>query len=136
MLGGLVLFIINRKWSRIALLCLIPACVLPVCFGNGDRLNGYAACAGIVIIAASPVLEQLGGRFLFRAVKDKASDTAEEDMLDNKTKWRMIIAGYVIFILFAIFSIVSIIRLNTKINTLYGFTQDLEQRIEDVSGTK
>ena len=56
--------------------------------------------------------------------------------MDNKTKWRMIIAGYVIFILFALFTIVAVIRLNSKINTLYGFTQDLDQRIEDVSETK
>ena len=55
--------------------------------------------------------------------------------MDNKTKWRLILAGYAVFILFALFAVISIIRLNAKINTLYGFTQDLDQRIEEVSDT-
>ena len=135
MLGGLTLFLINRRWSRAALICLVPVSILLAYYGRGDRLNLYAVCVGMIMIAASPVFERIAGRFLSGIGKKAVPDT-EEDILDNKTKWRMIIAGYVIFILFAIFSVISIIRLNTKINTLYGFTQDLDQRIEDVSDTR
>ena len=135
MLGGLVLFLINKRWSRIVLICLVPVSIMMAYFGSGDRLNTLAVCIGIIMIAASPVFERLAERFL-AGNREETVPSAEEDILDNKTKWRMIIAGYVIFILFALFTIVSVIRLNSKINTLYGFTQDLDQRIEDVSETK
>lgn len=138
MLGGFTLFLINRKWSRIALLCLVPVTVAAAYFTAGDSLNMWAACIGTAIIAASPAFEYaarvLGKRFLSET--GTAADTSEDDILDNKTKWRLILAGYAIFILFAIFAVISIIRLNAKINTLYGFTQDLDQRIEEVSDTK
>ena len=52
--------------------------------------------------------------------------------MDNRQKWRLIIAGYVIFILFAVAMIVSIVKLNAKINTIYGFSQDLDKRIESL----
>ena len=135
MLGGLVLFLINKRWSRIVLICLVPVSIMMAYFGSGDRLNTLAVCIGIIMIAASPVFEHLAEHFL-AGNREETVPSAEEDILDNKTKWRMIIAGYVIFILFALFTIVSVIRLNSKINTLYGFTQDLDQRIEDVSETK
>ena len=133
MLGGFALFLINKKWSRIALVCLVPVCLLTAYFKSGDRLNMYAACIGIAIIAASPLFERLAGaaseKFFSRNEAEAVPLQAEDDLLDNKTKWRLIIAGYAVFILFAIFAVISIIRLNAKINTLYGFTQDLEQRI-------
>ncbi|MBQ9359648.1 MAG: hypothetical protein IJT96_01260 [Lachnospiraceae bacterium] len=141
MLSGLALYLINKKWSRIALICLAIVCAVLVCFGVSEGVSGYAMLIGIVLIAASPVIEYLadmataalGERLTSVQVQEIST---EEDILDNRTKWRLIIAGYVVFILFAVFSIISIIRLNAKINTLYGFTQDLDQRIEDVSGTK
>jgi hypothetical protein len=140
MLGGFTLFLINRKWSRIALVCLVPVCFVLAYFTSQDRINMVAACIGMTIIAAAPLIEwvwkALFSRFSAADDKTGADGQAEEDILDNKTKWRLIIAGYVIFILFAIVSIVSIIRLNAKINTLYGFTQDLDQKIEEVSDTK
>ncbi len=141
MLSGLALYLINKKWSRIALICLAIVCAVLVCFGVSEGVSGYAMLIGVVVIAASPVIERLADRAV--AVLDghftcgqEQEIGAEEDILDNRTKWRLIIAGYVVFILFAVFSIISIIRLNAKINTLYGFTQDLDQRIEEVSGTK
>ena len=136
MLGGFTLFLINKKWSRIALLCLVPVCIVLAYFTSGDRMNMYAACAGIAIIASSPAFEKMaaliGGKINNGL---EPADISGDDILDNKTKWRLIIAGYVVFILFAVFSVISIIRLNAKINTLYGFTQDLDQRIEEISDT-
>ena len=139
MLGGFALFLINKKWSRIALVCLVPVCAVLAYFTAGDRINMFAACIGMAIIAAAPLIERICGAVLAR-INAGEEETgkhgqAEDDILDNKTKWRLIIAGYAVFIIFAIVSIISIIRLNAKINTLYGFTQDLDQRIEEVSDT-
>ena len=139
MLGGFTLFLINKKWSRAALVCLVPVCFIAAYFTAGERINMYAACTGITMIAASPLIERI-----FLAAKerltarDNVDETvpAEDDIVDNKTKWRLIVAGYAVFILFAVFAVVSIIRLNAKINTLYGFTQELEQRIEEAGDTK
>ena len=135
--GGLVLFVINKKWSRIALLCLVPVCAITMYLTSDVSINAYAALTGITIIAASPLIETLALKIAVRC-RSKRTETlteAEDDILDNKTKWRLIIAGYVVFILFAVFSIISIIRLNAKINTLYSFTQELDQRIEEASDT-
>ena len=138
MLGGFALFLINKRWSRIALLCLVPVCASAAYFTGADRMNMFAACVGITIIAASPVFEYLAGYIGERFFADNGtvSRPLEDDILDNKTKWRLIVAGYVIFILFAVFAVISIIRLNAKINTLYGFTQDMNQRIEEMDDTK
>ena len=136
MLGGLALFLVNKKWAKITLICLVPVCVLMAYYGDGNRLNMYAVCAGMTMIAASPFFEWIAERLLLRLECERTDHASGDDIVDNKTKWRLIIAGYVIFVLFAVFSIISIIRLNAKINTLYGFTQDLDQRIEDVSDTQ
>ena len=119
-MGGFALFLINKKWSRIVLLCLVPVCALAAYFTATDRMNMFAACAGLAIIAASPVFEFLAGCIGERFFADTGtvSQTQEDDILDNKTKWRLIIAGYVIFILFAVFAIISIIRLNAKIGAI------------------
>ncbi len=103
----------------------------------GRSLNAYAGLIGIAIIAASPLVEKLVLEITVRSrrKRDAGSLTAEEDILDNKTKWRLIIAGYVVFVLFAVFSIISIVRLNAKINTLYSFTQELDQRTGETGDT-
>ena len=137
MLGGFVLFLINKKWSRAALVCLVPVCALAAYFTADDRLGMIAACTGITIIAASPLIEHLAGLAHSRLSGSRTGERiSEDDILDNKTKWRLILAGYAVFILFAIFAIISIIRLNAKINTLYSFTQEMDQRIEEVNDTK
>ena len=56
----------------------------------------------------------------------------EDDILNNKSKWRLIVASYVIFVLFAVFSFVSIFTLNKKINTLYGSIQNLEETVQEM----
>ena len=53
----------------------------------------------------------------------------EEDILDNKSKWRMLIIGYCIFILFMIFAAISIVTLNTKLNNLSAATGDIVDRL-------
>ena len=136
MLGGLGLFIVNWKWTRIALACLIPVVILVSYFGGADVMSICASAVGVAVLAAAPVLEALAARLLPEDDEVPADGSTEDDILDNKKKWRIIVAGYVFFILFALFSVAAIIRLNAKINTIYGFTQDLDKRIEDVSGTK
>lgn len=71
--------------------------------------------------------------FSFRKADTSSNrDNEEDDILSNKTKWRLIISGYVIFILFAIFAMVSIFTLNKKINTLYGSIQNLEETVQEM----
>ncbi len=57
---------------------------------------------------------------------------AEEDLLDNKKKWRLLITGYVIFAIYLLVSIGAIFTLNRKINTLYGSITSMEKSIEDM----
>jgi len=128
-LAGLILFLLDRKWTRTVLTVCLPVFIILFFVPTVREAVGYAFLSGMTILCLTPAMG-------YAAERMKQTDTAvsgEDDILDNKTKWRLIIAGYVIFILFAIFSVISIIRLNSKINTLYGFTQDLEQRIEEVN---
>ena len=53
----------------------------------------------------------------------------EEDILSNKNKWRILMAGYCIFILFMIFATVSILTLNTKLNNISAATADIMDRV-------
>ena len=140
MLGGFVLFLINKKWSRAALVCLVPVCALAAYFTADDRLGMIAACTGITIIAASPLIEHLAGLAHSRLSGSRTGERiSEDDILDNKTKWKLIITGYVIFALVSLFLIISVFTLNRKINTLYGSLQDMENRVntmETVNGDK
>ena len=167
MLSGFALYLLDRRWSRIALICLLPLCAAVLYYTEGDRINEAAALTGITALAASPLIERAAARI--GSVRSKSDnklalleepDTVsarilggygigsertksdnrlalleEDDIVDNKTKWRLIVAGYIVFILFAVLSVISMIRLNAKINTLYGFTQDLEQRMEEADDT-
>ena len=97
--------------------------------------------AGIILLAVSekvaPVLDALtapvlnAGRERARrtAASEIKTDPEEEDILDNKTKWRILCIGYALFLAVAIFSIISIFTLNNKINTLYSSIQDMEYKI-------
>ncbi|MCR5526101.1 MAG: hypothetical protein K6F39_01795 [Lachnospiraceae bacterium] len=96
---------------------------------------------GIILILTrkhtAPLLDRLAALFLSGGVELEVKDiTAEDDILNNKTKWRMIVIGYVIFILFAVFSIVSIFTLNSKINTLYGSVQNLEETVQEMQAVR
>ena len=63
-------------------------------------------------------------------VTDDRSDMSdEEDILNNKNKWRMLMIGYCIFILFMIFATVSIVTLNTKLNNISAATADIMDRV-------
>ena len=109
-------------------------------------------CAGVMLLILSGkiapyidgVLDAGGERILENKRKTalrEASDgvSYEEDILDNKTKWKLIITGYVIFALVSLFLIISVFTLNRKINTLYGSLQDMENRVntmETVNGDK
>ena len=96
---------------------------------------------GIILILTqkktAPLLDRLAALFLFNDSESREEDiTAEDDILNNKTKWRMIVIGYVVFILFAIFAVVSIFTLNSKINTLYGSVQNLEETVQEMQAVR
>ena len=96
---------------------------------------------GIILILTqkktAPLLDSLAALFLFNDSESREEDTtAEDDILNNKTKWRMIVIGYVVFILFAIFAVVSIFTLNSKINTLYGSVQNLEETVQEMQAVR
>ncbi|MCR4743734.1 MAG: hypothetical protein K5894_00720 [Lachnospiraceae bacterium] len=67
--------------------------------------------------------------------KNKNLEDEEDDDLTGKAKWRLIVAGYVIFILFAVFAAVSIFTLNQKINTLYGSVRSLEETVSELENS-
>ncbi len=133
MLPALALFLIDRKWSRVILLvagaAALTSCMISVISGvlSGQMpgLGEAAFYAGMILIGASPLVRH-GDK------DDKECDTGEDDIVNNRQKWRLIVEGYVIFLLFAVAMIVSIVKLNAKINTIYGFSQDLDKRIESL----
>ncbi|MCR5627475.1 MAG: hypothetical protein K6F99_09155 [Lachnospiraceae bacterium] len=53
----------------------------------------------------------------------------EEDILDNKKKWRIIIAMFCVMIILMIFSVISIFTLNKKINSLSVTTVELQKQV-------
>ncbi|MBO6134131.1 MAG: hypothetical protein J6P05_07360 [Lachnospiraceae bacterium] len=58
-----------------------------------------------------------------RAFNGIASRVDEGDLLDNKLKWRILIIGYIVFILALILETAAIFTLNNKLNTLYDYIQ-------------
>ncbi len=60
----------------------------------------------------------------------------EDDILDNRTKWKVLVAGYIVFALIAVFSVVSVFTLNSKINTLYHSVQELESTVGSMTQGK
>ena len=135
MLPALALFIIDRKWCRALLLCAgavsLTACMISLISGllSGDAMGIKDAAfdAGMILIGASPLVRRQSD-----GAEVESPEAGEDGIVDNRQKWRLIIAGYVIFILFAVAMIVSIVKLNAKINTIYGFSQDLDKRIESL----
>ncbi|MBR1875634.1 MAG: hypothetical protein IJ805_00840 [Lachnospiraceae bacterium] len=102
-----------------------------------SSISARACFAGLIIIGASPHLEKALGLiklkkpvFLTKPASDEGAAGAE-DILDNKKKWRLIVAGYVIFILFAAFSVMAMFRLNTKINNIYEFSNSQQETIDE-----
>jgi len=101
-----------------------------------------AFTAGMILMGlwplAAPRLAPVFGGIISgmsrRDEQDGRADDPEDDILNNRTKWRLIVAGYVFFIIFAIFSVVAILRLNAKVNTLYEHSKDMDQRIEEMAG--
>ncbi len=59
----------------------------------------------------------------------------EEDILNNSTKWRIIVAGFVCLTLVAVISLVSVYMLNKKINTLYVSVQNMEEDVGALKGS-
>lgn len=89
--------------------------------------------SGVLLLIFSERMAPALDRLLGRAVPEikTAVITEEEDgIVDNKTKWRVLIAGYILFALIAVFSLLSIFTLNNKINSLYTSVQRLESEAE------
>ncbi len=90
---------------------------------------------GILLIALSgkiaPALDSIVGK-PFPASEKEHLFTEEDDILDNKTKWRMILIGYIVFGVIAVFFLISIFTLNNKINTLYNSVQTMEEKLDSM----
>lgn len=90
---------------------------------------------GILLMALSgkiaPALDSIIGN-LFPASEREHYITEEDDILDNKTKWRMILIGYIVFGVVAVFSLISVFTLNNKINTLYNSIQTMEEKLNSM----
>ncbi len=88
-----------------------------------------------LIIALLPLYEKKLNALISRAGQEKhRSEGREEeddgeDIVSNKNKWRLLIAGYCIFFLFMIFTTVSIVTLNTKINNVSLAAEDIMDRL-------
>ena len=137
LIAAFILFLTDNKKVKTAFMCLLPAFVLLPAFLRMSSISARACFAGLIIIGASPHLEKVLGLiklkkpdFLTKPASDEGAAGAE-DILDNKKKWRLIVAGYVIFILFAAFSVMAMFRLNTKINNIYEFSNSQQETIDE-----
>ncbi len=87
--------------------------------------------AGVIVILSAELLSPAVDRIVKHAViRENPAEFSEEedDILNNKQKWKLLIAGYIIFALISVFSVVSVFTLNHKINTLYKSVQELESQ--------
>lgn len=98
------------------------------------RLVLFAAAAALFFL--SPVLgmrlDSLSGRLWERVRPEEGEDGADregEDLLDNKKKWRILMAGYAVFALILLVLLFSVFTLNRKINSLYGSLRHLEETV-------
>ena len=91
--------------------------------------------AGVLLLVSAgrlaPAIDRIAGKTAVRKGADSFPGE-EDDILDNKTKWKVLIAGYIVFALVAVFSLLSIFTLNKKINTLYNSVQRLESEAGSV----
>ncbi len=140
LLGFLFIYLIDNKKLRIVLCCFLPAFIILPVFFKPENTEQTAFYAAMILVCAAPLIEKAAAAASCRLqygikhtiAPESAAGTAEqeEDVLDNKKKWHLIIAGYIIFILFAVFSCIAIFRLNSKINSMYEITQDLKDQIQ------
>ena len=134
LLGFLFLYMLNNKKIRIVLCCFLPALLVLPAFFKTDSMEMTAFYAGLILICASPLAEKLISKIkLPEHNAGSAVQGTEDDILDNKKKWRLIVAGYIIFILFAVFACAAIFTLNSKLNSLYKCTQNLQQQVEEMT---
>ena len=136
LLGFLFIYLLDNKKLKTVLCCLLPVILIMPAVFKPDSAERAAFYAGMLLVCASPGLERAASYIKFpQQIRTSAvrQEIPEEDLLDNKKKWHMIIAGYVVFILFAVFACVSIFRLNAKINSMYEITQDLRQQVETMT---
>ncbi len=91
-----------------------------------------------MLAAAEFLLPEVSGIAESRAAAIETHDACpeEDDILDNKLKWKVLVAGYIVFALVAVFSVISVFTLNNKINTLYHSVQELESEIGSVTQGK
>ena len=88
----------------------------------------------LLIVLAGPIAPALDA-VLKRPCPAPEKDsiyTEEDDILNNKTKWRIILTGYIIFGIITIFSLISVFTLNNKINTLYHSVQSMEEKLDSM----
>ena len=136
LIAAFILFLVDNRKIKIILLCFLPAFMILPAFFRMRSLSGWAFYTGLILIGLSPVIEIISDRINIRKpefVKNeiiKEPQETGEDILDNKKKWRIIVSGYVIFILFALLSMAAMFRLNVKINNIYEFSNSQQEKIE------
>ena len=101
---------------------------------TGIRIGCFLA--GILLLAfagkAAPLLDRVMVR-LIPAGKQEQNEKEEDDILNNKIRWRVILTGFIILGIVAAVSLISVFTLNNKINTLYNSVQSLEEKVEELS---
>ena len=143
-----LLYLLDNRKLKLVLLCLLPAFIILPAFFRMKTLGGWAFYTGLMLIGLSPVLEglfsKLESKLLIlrrKGIHDRGpekkdvmiaegSEGPEEDILDNKKKWRLIVSGYVIFIVFALLSTGAFFTLNMKINNIYEFSNSQQEILE------
>ncbi len=137
---ALGLFFTDRKITKIISACLLPAFIFLPAFFRVKSIEGYAFYTGLILLGLSPFIEILAEkacmkiRGLIRAgekEKPKVREEDGEDILDNKKKWGLIKAAFAILIIMALILLVSVLRLNTKVNNMYVFSTEQQNRIEE-----
>ena len=129
LIGLIALFVLDRKETRILLCCLLPAFLILPAFFKIDGIERAAFLAGALLLCASPILEWTVDRMKKGASGETADE--EEDILSQKGKWRLILAGFAVMILFMAFAVFSILRLNSKLNSLHDFSENQQQVVNE-----
>jgi len=145
LIAAFLLYLLDNRKLKWVLLCLLPAFIILPAFFRMKTPGGWAFYTGLILIGLSPLLEGLFSKLEPKLLmlrkrgsndhrlekkEDMIAEGPEEDILDNKKKWRLIVSGYVIFIVFALLSIGAFFTLNMKINNIYEFSNSQQEVIE------
>ena len=132
--GLLVLYLSDKKAFRITEVCLLPAFLILPAFFKLKTTEGLCFYAGLIIIGAAPLIEFLCGKLapqLSRMKKAATDGGTAEDIVDNKKKWMLIKTGFAAALILALILFAAVLTLNSKINSMYRFTTEQQNTIEE-----